>query len=108
MLVGPQGTKRAWSHVYRSLDHRAARENCLRKEFMERFPNAIQDFASMFAQMQVKRHRADYDPHAQFYKSSVAADIDAAAAAISAFHKVPARHRRAFAVYVILGKPRSG
>jgi hypothetical protein len=26
---------------------------------------------------------------------------------MAAFHKVPAKHRRAFAVYVILGKPRS-
>jgi hypothetical protein len=107
MLVGPEGTERAWTQVYRSLDHRATKENCLRKEFIERFPDGIQDFASMFVEMQAKRHRADYDPRALFSKSSVAADIDAAAAAMSAFHRVSARHRRAFAVYVMLGRPRS-
>lgn len=107
MLVGPQKTKRAWRHVYRALDHKGARENCTRKEYIARFPNAIQDFAGMLAQMQIKRHTADYDPDAKFSRSSVAADIEQAAAAMAAFHKVPAKHRRAFAVYVILGKPRS-
>jgi len=105
--VGPQKTKRAWSHVYRSVDHRAARENCARNDFILRFPNAVQDFASVFVQMQIARHTADYDPDAQFRRSSVTADIETVAAVMSAFHRVPARHRRAFAVYVILGKPRS-
>jgi hypothetical protein len=56
--------------------------------------------------MQIERHKADYDPEARFYRSSVAADIEQAAAVMAAFHRVPARHRRAFAVYVLLGKPR--
>jgi uncharacterized protein (UPF0332 family) len=107
LLVGPQKTRRAWCHVYRSVDHRVARESCARTEFIQRFPNAVQDFASVFVQMQIARHTADYDPDAQFRRSSVAADIEAVAVVMSAFHRVPARHRRAFAIYVILGRPRS-
>jgi hypothetical protein len=107
MLVGPQKTRRAWCHVYRSVDHRAARESCGRKDFIQRFPRAVQEFAALFVLMQAARHGADYDPDERFYRSSVAADIEAAASAITAFHRVPARHRRAFAIYVILGRPRS-
>jgi hypothetical protein len=87
MLVGPQGTKRAWSHVYRALDHKDIRENCARKAFIVRFPNAVQDFASMLVQMQIRRHQADYDPAMQFYRSTVAADIEQAAAVMAAFHR---------------------
>lgn len=107
MLIGPQGTKRAWTHVYRSVEHKAANDNCRRSDMIRRFPAAIQDFALMFSQMQEKRHRADYDPDERLIKSAVETDIEAARAAMSAFHKVPAKHRRAFAAYIILGKPRS-
>jgi hypothetical protein len=107
MLVGPQKTRRAWCHVYRSVDHRTARDSCARADFIQRFPNAIRDFASTFVAMQIARHSADYDPEPQFYRFTVAADIEAVASIMSAFHRVPARHRRAFAIYVMLGKPRS-
>jgi uncharacterized protein (UPF0332 family) len=106
MLIGQQQTKRAWNHVYRSVDHRDAKDNCRRPDMIKRFPPAIQDFALMFSQMQEKRHRADYDPDHRLTKSEVETDIQAARAAMSAFHRVPARHRRAFAAYIILGKPR--
>ncbi len=74
---------------------------------IERFPPAVQDFALMFCQMQEKRHRADYDPDERLIKSAVESDIEAARAAMAAFHRVPARHRRAFAAYIILGLPRT-
>jgi hypothetical protein len=60
----------------------------------------------MFVQMQEKRHRADYDPNERLYKSAVSEDIKAARAAIDAFHTVEMRHRRAFAAYAMLKKPR--
>jgi hypothetical protein len=106
MLIGQQGTKRAWTHVYRAVQHKDANDNCRRSEMVGRFPVAIQDFALMFCQMQEKRHRADYDPDHRLTKSEVETDIAAARAAMSAFHRVPAKHRRAFAAYIILGKPR--
>jgi uncharacterized protein (UPF0332 family) len=106
MLIGQQDTKRAWNHVYRAVQHKDANDNCRRTEMIERFPVAIQDFALMFSQMQEKRHRADYDPDHRLTKSEVATDIVAARAAMAAFHRVHARHRRAFAAYILLGKPR--
>jgi hypothetical protein len=69
---------------------------------MSQFPVGVQDFASMFVQMQEKRHRADYDPTEFLYKSSVSADIQAAKAAIAAFKKVQGKHRRAFAAYLLI------
>jgi hypothetical protein len=39
----------------------------------------------LLAQMQIKRHTADYDPNAKFFRSSVAADIEQAAAVMAAF-----------------------
>jgi uncharacterized protein (UPF0332 family) len=106
MLIGAQGTHRAWTQVYRAVEHRVAKDNCRRREMIERFPVEIQVFASMFAQMQEKRHRADYDPNERLYKSEVASDIVAARASILAFQSVELKHRRAFAAYMILGKPR--
>lgn len=76
MLIGPQGTRRAWTHVYRSVQHRDADENCRRSDMIKRFPPAIQDFALMFSQMQEKRHRADYDPDERLIKSAVETDIE--------------------------------
>ena len=56
----------------------------------------------MFAEMQDKRHRADYHPDEVFYKSEVIEDMDDAADVLSRFQKVPVKDRRAFAVYVLL------
>ena len=106
MLIGDQATERAWMHVYRALDHRPAKDACNRIDYITRFPDPIQDFAARFVQMQTKRHSADYDPDAFFYKSEVTADIAAAEQVIFAFRKVQGRHRRAFAAYVLLKLPR--
>jgi uncharacterized protein (UPF0332 family) len=104
MLVGKgaaQRTKRAWTQVYRAVEHNTAKTNCLRKDIIKRFPAEVQDFANQFVQMQEKRHRADYDPHEKFYKSSVIADIDAVRVAIQGFEKARVADRRAFAAYVL-------
>jgi uncharacterized protein (UPF0332 family) len=60
MLIGDQGTQRAWTQVYRALDHRKAKNDCVAKGMIGEFPAEVQDFAAMFATMQEKRHRADY------------------------------------------------
>ena len=69
---------------------------------MEKFPDAIQDFANMFVLMQEKRHRADYDPNERLTKSAVANDIDACRAAIEGFKRTSFSDRRAFAAHVLL------
>lgn len=69
---------------------------------MSEFPPEIQDFANLFVQMQEKRHQADYDPTAIYYKSAVQADIDATRVAIDIFSKCDKRHQKAFIVYVAI------
>lgn len=54
--------------------------------------------------MQLKRHRADYDPLERFYKSSVQQDIAEAENVMRRFSKVPLKDRRAFAASVLFKK----
>ena len=109
-----KATRRAWIHVYRSVEHGIAKNSCTNKEVMRHFPDEIKDFANMFVQMHEKRHRADYDPDEKFLKSAVSNDIDAVESVIEAFKNTPLRHRRAFAAHVLLKplpndrKPRKG
>ena len=104
MLAGNAQDNRsrpAWRQTYRALQHTTARNRC-RRNTINRFPFAIQDFAETFVVMQVKRHRADYDPGAIFRKSNVIQDIEEAEDVIMLFNKVPRADRRAFAIYVLL------
>lgn len=103
MLIGSSGAARsdaAWRQVYRSVDHSEAKRACLNKT-IERFPKQIQDFASCFAALQEKRHRADYDPFQRLKKSEVLSDIGQAAHVMSRFTGAQARDRRAFAAFVL-------
>lgn len=104
MLVGGPGAQRsqpAWRQAYRALQHATARQRCEQRSIIE-FPDAVQDFAERFADMQKKRHRADYAPDATFFKSDVIQDITGAEDVIRCFNSVPAQHRRAFAIYMLL------
>ena len=105
MLVGGPGANRsqaAWRQAYRALQHGTARQRCERQNAIIKFPEAVQDFAERFADMQKKRHGADYDPDATFSKSDVVQDIADAEDVILCFNRVPARDRRAFAIYLLL------
>lgn len=102
-LVGVK-TKRAWAEAYRFLDHGPTKNKCNDQKVMKLFPPEIQDFANMFSAMQIKRHDADYDPTAFFYKSEVEADITAAKGAIIAFKNANLSDRRAFAAHIALSK----
>ena len=55
----------------------------------------------MFADMQTKRHGADYDPDAAFSKPDVVQGINEAEDTIRRFRRVPVKDRRAFAVYLL-------
>ena len=97
-----RSTQKAWTHVYRSIEHGATKNSCLNEEVMKQFSDEIQDFANMFVQMQEKRHRADYDPNERLSKSAVSNDIDACRAAIEGLQKTSLSERRAFAAHVLL------
>lgn len=100
-MVGGSGADReaaTWRRVYRALDHGQAKKACSN---VASFPSEIKDFASFFAQMQSKRHAADYDPYGTFFKSDVINDINASAEIIARFEGASVRDRRAFAVHVL-------
>jgi hypothetical protein len=104
MLVGTAGSERsdaAWLQVYRSLDHGRAAKKC-RMPKLASFPTDVQDFAEMFVYMQGKRHESDYDPTARVFKTDVMVDIATVADVIPRFNAVPVKHRRAFAVWVLM------
>lgn len=104
LLVGGSSAdrnKRAWVQTYRALDHGAARRRCAAAAIRD-FPAGIQHFADLFVNMQWKRHRADYAPEDNFPRLIVLKDISAVETAIARLQQVPAKERRAFAVYLLL------
>lgn len=101
-MVGGSGADRTaatWRRVYRALDHKQAKGAC--SNISSTFPSEIKDFAASFAQMQSKRHAADYDPDGSFFKSDVINDINAVEDLISRFEGASVKDRRAFAVHVL-------
>lgn len=107
MIGGPSAarSKPAWCQVYRSLEHKPARDACGHPRITG-FPVEIQDFANVFKSMQEKRHKADYDPQEKVYKSAVLLDIDQVKLAIERFEMAPLRDRRAFAAFVLFRQSR--
>jgi hypothetical protein len=68
---------------------------------MDKFPQAIRGFADVFALMQYKRHDADYNPGAQFTRSSVATDLQVVEVAMENFKVALLSDRRAFCAFVL-------
>ncbi len=104
MLVGGAGANRsrpAWNQTYRALQHGTARQRC-HQQNIARFPDEIRYFARVFVDMQLERHRADYDPDVAFAKADVIQYTNVAEDAIQTFLNAPVRDRRAFAIYVLL------
>lgn len=104
MLIGTSKSarsKHAWIEVYRSVAHGSAKAACQDGNVITKFPAPIVDFAYAFAEMQTKRHIADYSPEGRFYKSAVISDIERVESAIKAFDTVPIKDRRAFASWLL-------
>jgi uncharacterized protein (UPF0332 family) len=108
-LAGTNSTLRsngAWRQVYRSLAHIQVVSQCEKSHFKNgNFPQVIKDFAFDFAEMQKKRHSADYDPFYKTTKSSVEADIALAVNSIKQYQSASFKDRKAFSIYVLL-KPK--
>ena len=103
-LIGEDAADRseeAWLHVYRSLEHRFPVRQ-FEKQSFKAFPEPIQQFGQLFKKMQIKRHRADYDPAEEFTPIAVQLDIDQARKTLAAFRSVDPKDRRAFAAFVLL------
>ena len=91
----------AWRQVYRSLDHGVAKSQCKNAK-VTKFPQGIQDFASTFVTLQVKRHSVDYDPFVKVYKSEVFVDMASVESAIAAFAACALKDKKAFVAWVLL------
>ena len=89
-----------WRRVYRALEHRQAKARCERVPLS--FPEEVRDFGQTFAELQSKRHLADYDPDYPIRKSRVIADINDAGTAIDGFLAMPANVHRDFAIHVLM------
>ena len=92
----------AWNQAYRALEHRTALNRCKEKDEIKRFSTEIEEFAKLLVALQLKRHSADYDPNARFYKNQVIQDIHAAENVIRCFTEASLKDRRAFVAYVLL------
>ena len=93
-----------WTWAQRALNHGAAKTQMIKKSEMAAFHPAIRDFSNTFVALQIQRNEADYNPAATFRRSQTVQNIRRALTAITAFHSVPIRERRAFASYVLFGR----
>ncbi len=92
----------AWRQAYRALEHGYARRRCQSAQSDGRFSPAVCELADLFVLLQVRRHRADYDPDDSFTQQEVLAAVTQVEGVIADFRATPARERRAFAVYVLM------
>jgi hypothetical protein len=110
-------TTAQYSLVYRSVGHRALRELCLevkkpilpsrylRYEPRGGFGANIKAFAAAMAELQEKRHAADYDPLITVRSADALLAISMARTALGRFRAASATRRRAF-LSLLLFPPR--
>jgi len=100
--ASPTAKLQAWRQVYRAVDHGVVKSACENRSAMLQFPQAVQDFAIRFVELQSERHKADYDPTAErLFRDAVISLIDETEAAIKDFSKAPVPEIRAFCAYVL-------
>ena len=90
--TGTVGNRPMWRRVYRALEHRQAKTRC--ENVPTGFPEEMREFGQTFADLQSKRHLADYDPDHPVRKSQAIADIDDVRMVIDRFLETPASARR--------------
>ena len=79
-------TAAAWSRIYRGLDHTTARRELQRH--LQDFSLQARVFTDVFADLQQRRHLADYDPDAVITVNDAATHLNRAEAAILGFAQV--------------------
>lgn len=90
--------------VYRALQHGRAKRQCLNERIVSAYPHGIRAFADGFAELQRQRHRADYDPTAEFGVGAAARSVDRAEGLIRALLASPEAELRDFALRVLLAE----
>lgn len=89
--------EKAWVRAYRALEHGFAKNVCKEAKNLV-FPPGIVLCANDFVELQEARHRADYDPRAQFSLAEELSWVARAEAAIRELRAELRRDRKAFAV----------
>lgn len=103
--VGPNRPEKAWTHVYRSLQHGEARTACEAVRNLD-FPAAIIACAEVFVTLQQERHDADYNPDHRVLRADAIAAIDLAEKAIEDLRAAARKDRKALAVHLLHKKRR--
>lgn len=104
--VGPNRPDKAWSHLYRSLQHSDAKNACQGVRNFS-FPVSIQSCADAFITLQQKRHDADYDPDFRVLRADAMDSIQMAENAIRDLRATPRKDRQAFAIQLLLKRRRA-
>ena len=102
--------------IYRSIDHQSVRSICaetakpelpakLARYAPSGFDQPIRSFARIFAELQEKRHAADYDPLIKFSFADASTAIAQARAAVRYFQEGKPDQRKAFLTFLKF-KPR--
>lgn len=102
MLVGVGSNRpdKAWTHIYRSLEHGAAKSACEAVRNLG-FPQSIVTCADAFVTLQQKRHDADYNPEHRVLRADAVAAIRLAEKALRDLKATPKKDRKAFAVQLL-------
>ena len=103
-LVGSRKSSRpnkAWVEIYRGLSHTTCKEACRRARSVN-FPEAIQEFAEAFVQLQDARHLADYDPIIRMTREDSKFYLTLAERSILSLSGAPALDRKAFATWILI------
>jgi uncharacterized protein (UPF0332 family) len=101
--AGANRLSRAWSLVYRALDHGFAKNACREVQNSD-FPSDIRACASEFVELQEARHKADYDPAARFTRADALDWANRAEVAIAKLRAALRRERKVFAIPLLLKK----
>jgi uncharacterized protein (UPF0332 family) len=99
--VGPDRPDKAWRQAYRALDHGPAKTACEQLRALN-FPPRLQACGDAFVELQLARHRADYDPAHRLQRAEALAAVARAEEAISHLKASRRKDRKAFAVLLLL------
>ena len=103
-LVGSDQANRsddAWVEVYRGLDHGKCLSAC-EGSLKVRFPETLKSFANDFMQLQIARHRADYDPMARIDCVGALACYGVAEGCLDALNQTREKDMVAFATWLLI------
>lgn len=104
--TGASRPEKAWVQAYRALEHGAAKTACQQVPNLG-FPPGLVVVAQAFVALQESRHRADYDPVFRVSRQDAQAAIGQAEVAIRELRRSALHDRNAFAVLLLMRRPRA-